>query len=126
MALRPHEPTQGTCSATAAVLALTVILAAPVLAAPDRDPNCESDTAPTLTVVETEYTVTPVDRADGALESRLVTRPRTTLTADAEEESELKEESGDDAAGSPESASTPPPKAGGPLVYKRQMYRRDI
>ena len=60
MAVKLRQPRQQVIAASAASLALAGLLAAPVLAAPERGLLCDDSTDPALAVSPSELTATPV------------------------------------------------------------------
>ena len=121
MAVRKIQPLQGSF---ATIVALTSIAAAPVLAAPDRS-ICEESAAPTLDVATTEFSVTTAADTDESIEllgPNFEFASREKSAAD-DNEPEQAEPTADDSA---EEGDATIPAEAGPLVHKRQMYRRDI
>jgi hypothetical protein len=131
MAVRPEKPGQGTIAVTAAALVLTGLIAAPVLAAPERDLQREEDVTPNLSLSATDLTATPVNSSEELLKDHLL-RPRADSAARAAFADEVAEESAEEesAEESIDAVATKPlvPSASEnePSPYKRQMYRRDI
>ena len=131
MAVRPEKSGQGTIAVTAAALVLAGLIAAPVLAAPERDLHCEEDATSYLSVSATDLTATPVNSSEELLKDHLL-KPRAdsaARTAFADEDAEASTE--DEAAEEPLDAVTTKPlvpsaSENHPSPYKRQMYRRDI
>ena len=131
MAVRPKEPRQVTTAAVTAGLVMAAWLAAPVLAAPERDLLCAESMAPNLDLSATELTATPVNNDDELLENHLL-RPNTesaARSAFAEEDAEAAEldEDGEADVDSLATESILPSASDREQSpYKRQMYRRDI
>ena len=131
MAVRPKEPRQGTTAVATAGLVVAVWLAAPVLAAPDRDLLCDESTTPELDVPVNEFTATPVSSSDELVEHHLL-RPNTESAArnafskEAPEAVEGDEDGEDDAESLPAKSLLPSASDRQQSPYKRQMYRRDI
>lgn len=128
MAVRQNEPMQSSFAVFAGSLALTVIAAAPVLAAPDRSIDCSETAAATLEVAETEFSTSRVIDSGDAIELlgttfELASRDYAEDDPDASEKPEQALEN--DSETEPATEATVPADAGSPL-YKRQMYRRDI
>lgn len=131
MAVRPEKSGQGTIAVTAAALVLAGLIAAPVLAAPQRDLHCEEDATPNLSLSATDLSATPINGSEELLKDHLL-RPRAdsaarTAFADEVAEESAEEESAEDPI---DAVATKPlvPSASEtePSPYKRQMYRRDI
>ena len=123
MAVRKIQPVH---SGFAAVFALTLITAAPVLAAPDRN-ICDDNAAPTLDVTTTEFSSSTVTNESDAAEMmgqsfELASRESAEDESNA---SEAVDRDADESADSENSEAAVPAESG-PLVHKRQMYRRDI
>lgn len=121
MAVRKIQPVYG---GFAAFAALTAVWAAPVLAAPDRS-ICDETTATKLDIITTEFSVTA--DADASIELlgpnfELASRETSVGEDDETEQTEKAAEEDGDA----ESGNATVPADAGPLVHKRQMYRRDI
>ena len=108
MFTRPRTPVQGTISAIAAAVSLVLFAAAPALATSDRDIVCDESAAPTLKVAESEFTT-----------------PQSTDKNDAEASDVIEAENADSAEQEADAELAVPAK-GSQLIYKRQMYRRDI
>ena len=105
---RPRTPLQGTISAIAAVVSLVLFAAAPALATSDRDIVCDESTTPTLKVAESEFTTPPsAEKADADVTD--VIEADNADSAEQEADAELAV-----------------PTKGSQVIYKRQMYRRDI
>lgn len=127
MAEPEKQPLQGGIAAFAAIVSLTVIATAPVLAAPDRT-ICKDASAPSLDVASTEFSrKQAASQADGID----MLSPGLELAAreEAAEEELVQQEvetAGEEDANAQESNAPTPADASGPLVHKRQMYRRDI
>jgi hypothetical protein len=121
MAVRKIQPV---CGGLAMIAALTAAWTAPVLAAPDRS-LCDEPTAPTLAITATEFSVTA--DADASIELIGPNFELASREASAREDEELEqtESAAEEDAGA-ESSDATVPAEGGPLVHKRQMYRRDI
>jgi hypothetical protein len=121
MAVRKIRPVHGSL---AAIVALAAISAAPVLAAPERS-ICEETAAPTLEITSTEFTST--GDADASIELLGPNFEFASREAPVREDDEpaqtdaAVEEDADDESGNATGPADP-----GPLVHKRQMYRRDI
>lgn len=123
MAVRKNQPTR---VGFAAFLALISVATTPVLAAPDRS-ICEDGAAPTLEVATTEFSRTITTDADGALE--LSGRKLEFASSEKADVDSERSEQVDTAAGEAddrEQKDATVPAESGPLVHKRQMYRRDI
>jgi hypothetical protein len=121
MAVPKNQPVQG---GYAAILAFTAVFAAPVLAAPDRT-VCDESTGPALEITATEFsTAADADDSIELLGPNFEFASRETAVGDDDEkeqaEATVKEDAETDAGN-----ETVPADAG-PLVHKRQMYRRDI
>lgn len=119
--------------ASTAALLLAGMLAAPVLAAPERGLLCAEDSGSTSAFTSTELSVTPVNSSGEMLEDHLL-KPRAKAAARGAFAEEAPEEEGlieveepdliDEAAtADPAVRSASKPKR---PIYKRQMYRRDI
>ena len=120
MAVRKNQPVQG---AYAAMLAFAVVFAAPVLAAPDRS-ICDESTGPTLEITTTEFsTAADADESIELLGPNFEFASRETSVADDDEQEQTEATVEEDADA--DTNATVPADAG-PLVHKRQMYRRDI
>lgn len=121
MAVRNNQPVNG---GYAAILAFTAVFAAPVLAAPDRS-ICDEPAAATLEITTTEFsTAADADESIELLGPNFEFASREASVGDGDESEQTEaavEEDADSEAGNP----TVPADAG-PLVNKRQMYRRDI
>ena len=120
MAVRKIQPVTG---GFVSIVALTVMSTAPVLAAPDRS-ICDDTAAPTLEVTTTDFS-NAVD-ADESIELlgpnfELASRDSTVDDEEAEQTESTAEDDTDS-----ESGNSAVPGDAGPLVHKRQMYRRDI
>lgn len=131
MAVRSAKQGHGSTAAVAAVLAFAGLLAAPVLAAPERDYLCDESAAPDLDVSARELIATPVNNSEELLKDHLL-KPRAeaavrTAFADEETDAQVEEEPTEEAV---DLVTTEPvlPGASDPkaLRLKRQMYRRDI
>ena len=132
MAAKLRQPRQQVIAATATMFALAGLIAAPVLAAPERDLLCDDSTDALLAVSPIELTATPVNNSDELLESHVL-RPRTEAAVRGAFSHEVP---GDDAEieaqeAEANEAAVPDPGAHSALeskrpVYKRHMYRRDI
>lgn len=123
MAGRNNQPVPG---GFAAVFALAVLAAAPVLAAPDRS-ICEDGAASTLDFTAAEFSGSAATGEDEAIEfpgANFELASRESVV-DEDDEQEPTERSLEDDAETDQSDTAVPVDAG-PLVYKRQMYRRDI
>ncbi len=123
MAIRNKQPARG---GFAAAVALITIAAAPVLAAPERS-ICEEAAEPTLDVATTEFSRTAATETDESIEllgPNFEFASRDLAVAE-EDEPEQAERGAVDDTDSASSDSATPAEAG-PLVFKRQMYRRDI
>ena len=123
MAVRDNQPLQG---GFATVVALTLISAAPVLAAPDRN-ICDDAAEPTLEVSTTEFSTAAPEDANESVKLlgpnfEFASRERVVGDEDRSEQNEH----GLDEDADAEQSDTAIPADAGPLVYKRQMYRRDI
>ena len=121
MAVRKIQPVYG---GFAAIAALTAIWAAPVLAAPDRS-ICDKTVAPTLDIPTTEFSIAA--DADASIELlgpnfELASRDSSIEEDDEPKQAETAAEEDSDS----ESGNATLPADAGPLVHKRQMYRRDI
>lgn len=109
MSTRPREPVLGTISAISAVVTLGLFAAAPALATSDRDIVCDESAAPTLDVAETEFTTPPRTEKDDAQATTDVIEAENAKSAEHEADAEIAV-----------------PTKGTQLIFKRQMYRRDI
>lgn len=123
MAVRKNQPAR---VGFAAFLALISISATPVLAAPDRS-ICNDGAAPTLEVATTEFSRTIATDTDDATELsgrklEFSTREKTDVDSDQSEQVDTAAGESDDR----EQREATVPADTGPLVHKRQMYRRDI
>jgi hypothetical protein len=133
MAAELRQPRQHVIAASATILALAGLLAAPVLlAAPERDLLCNASTDPMLAVSPIELTATPVNNNDELLESHLL-RPRAKAAVRGAFSNEVPGDDGEIEAQEVDAdeSATPDPSAHSALetkrpVYKRRMYRRDI
>ena len=128
MASGGKQPVQGGTAPFAAILALTIVSAAPALAAPDRNINCEEASSATLKVAETEFSTTRISSAEESVE---LLRPDFELasrgaTAEEEQDSEQTEQAVEDDSENAQQRESTLPADAGPMVHKRQMYRRDI
>lgn len=128
MARGEKQPVQGSTAPFAAILALTIVSAAPVLAAPDRNINCEEASSATLKIAETEFSTTRIASPE---ESVKLLRPDFELasrgaTADEDHDSEQTEQAVEDDSEDAQQREATLPADAGPMVHKRQMYRRDI
>lgn len=131
MAAGPEKSGHVIIAAAAAAFAFAALIAAPVLAAPESDLDCDENTVPALDVSATVLTATPVNNSEELLKSHLLkSRADSAVRAafadeeaatDAEEE--IAEEPVDAIATKP---AVPSASDGEPSPYKRQMYRRDI
>lgn len=127
MARREDKPTRNRFRAFAAIVTMTVISAAPVLAAPDRNLCDDADEA-TLDVSSADFSKTPVASSDGPIE---LLGPNFELAAqervvEEDLEREQDEQNREESAEVDKNEATIPKNSGGLVVYKRQMYRRDI
>lgn len=128
MAKREDKPMQNRVRAAAAIVSMTVISAAPVLAAPDRN-LCDDANEATLDVASAELSRTPVAKSDEPIELlgpnfELAVQERVVEEdLEREQEERNREKSADEVD---RNEATIPAESGGPLVNKRQMYRRDI
>lgn len=127
MAAGEKQPLQGGIKAFAAILSLSVIGAAPVLASPDRT-ICENSSSPTLHVANTEFSS---KQAASEAENIDMLAPGFQLSirdgaAGDDTDQEAVEAAAEKDAETQESDAAMPADASGPLVHKRQMYRRDI
>ena len=126
------QPRQRINVVTTASLLLAGMLAAPVLAAPDRGLLCEADTDLKSDLTATELSVTPASNNDELLQGHLL-KPRAEAAArgafaqDAvadEDVVEGEEPAAEEAVvaepGIPSASERKRP------IYERQMYRRDI
>ena len=123
MAVRTIQPVH---RGFAAIFSLTLITAAPVLAAPDRS-ICDDDAAPTLDVTTTEFSSSTVSSESDTTEM-MGQRFELASRESAEDERDAAEpvdRDADENADSENSEAVVPAEPG-PLVHKRQMYRRDI
>lgn len=122
MAARNNQPLHG---GFATIIALTLVSAAPVLAAPDRS-ICEDAAPTTLDFTTAEFSASP---ANGEHESteflapnlELASREKANVEDDEKEQTERTVEDDADADQSDAAAADTVP-----LVHRRQMYRRDI
>ena len=108
----------------ATIAAFAAISTTPVLAAPDRT-ICDETAAPTLDITTTEFAQTAdTDASIELLGPNFELASRETPVRDDEqpEQSDAAIEEDVDT----ESRSATVPADAGPLVHKRQMYRRDI
>ena len=108
----------------AAVAALAAISATPVLAAPERG-ICDETATPSLEITATEFS--NAADADASIELlgpnfEFASREKPVRKKDETEQTEstVKEDA------ETESGDATVPAEAGPLVHKRQMYRRDI
>ena len=133
MAVKLRQPRRKFHAANAVALVVASVLAAPVVAAPERGLLCDASAAPALAISESEFTATTVSNSDELLADHLL-KPgakaavRSAFASEAsgddkeidEAESEAREavlsEPGVQSAA--EQRKRP--------VYRRQMYRRDI
>jgi hypothetical protein len=131
MPVQLTQPRQQIAAATAVIL-LAGILAAPVLAAPERDLMCSEDAGFSPALSATELSAIPVSSSEEMLENHLL-KPR----AEAAVRGAFAEQAEEDEAGSEaEEIDTdesvvseqgiPRASEGKRPIYKRQMYRRDI
>lgn len=108
----------------AAIVAVAMISATPVLAAPDRG-LCDDAATTALDIKTTEFSTTA--DADESIELlgpnfEFAAREKSVTEDEQSEQSEsAADEDTDGEAGNPAA-----PADSGPLVNKRQMYRRDI
>jgi hypothetical protein len=126
------QPRQRINVATTAALLLAGMLAAPVLAAPERGLLCQADDDLTTAFTAPELTVTPVNSTEERLRDHLL-RPDAKAAARSAFAEEApggervidgeKPEADDTVAADPDIQSTSEQKR---PIYKRQMYRRDI
>lgn len=128
MAVRENEPLRSGLAASATILALTIISAAPVLAAPDRNIDCAEASAATLEVAVAEFSTSRAVNSEDSIKLLgpgfdLMSRERIADESDESEQSEQAAEDGTETE--PKREITVPPETG-PLTFKRQMYRRDI
>ena len=130
MAAKLRQPRQNATAAAAATLALAGLLAAPVLAAPERDLLCDGSPDPALFPIE--LTATPVNNSDELLEGHVL-RPRTKAAVRGAFSNEAHGEDSEidglvvdaDEADVSDPGVQSTSKSKRP-VYQRQMYRRDI
>ena len=106
------------------MVALAAISATPALAAPDRS-ICDEATAPTLEITTTEFSNTadadaPIELLGPNFELAVRETPVRENDDPDQAESAVKEDA------DTESGDATVPAEAGPLVHKRQMYRRDI
>lgn len=132
MAVTLRQPGQHAFAASATALVLAALLAAPVLAAPERGLLCDDNTVQALDISPDELTATPVSNSDELLENHLL-KPQTKAAVRGAFPNET---SGDE--GKIDTAETEVNETGVPepgihsaseqkrAVYKRPMYRRDI
>lgn len=127
------QPRQRINVASTVALLLAGMLAAPVLAAPERGLLCAEDASSTTALTATELSVTPVNSSEEMLEDHLL-RPRAKAAARGAFAEEAPEDKGmidveepdlvdQGAIADPAVQSASKPKR---PIYKRQMYRRDI
>ena len=127
MAKREDKPMQDRVRTVATIVSMTLISAAPVLAAPDRN-LCDDSKEATLDVASADFSKTPVAKSDEPIELlgpnfELAVQERV---AEDDMDREQEEQKPDESAVVDRNEATIPAESGGPLVHKRQMYRRDI
>lgn len=121
MAVRKTQPLRG---GYAAIVSFAAVFAAPVLAAPDRS-ICDESAVPTLEITTTEFSsAADADESIELLGPNFEFASRET-SVDEEDEAEQTEAAVEEDADADAGNATVPADAG-PLVHKRQMYRRDI
>ena len=121
MAVRKIHPVYG---GFAAIVALTAISAAPVLAAPERS-ICDESAAPTLDITPAEFSASAdADASIDLLGPNFEFASRETSVGEDETLEQTESTAEEDA--DTESGDATVPADAGPLVHKRQMYRRDI
>lgn len=126
MATRENKPVQGGISPYAAILALTIVSAAPVLAATDRVVSCDEPTIATLEVAETEFSTSRVATSEDAVDLLGADfQLRSTIAVEDDEAVKSEQAVEDDSESAPQRDTAVPADAS-QLSYKRQMYRRDI
>ena len=132
MAVTLTQPRHRINVASTAALLLAGMLAAPVLAAPERGLLCADDGSETPAYTATELSVTPVSSSEEMLQDHLL-RPRAKAAVRGAFSEEAPEEEA--AVDGEEPAAEEPAVADPGLhsaseqkrpIYKRQMYRRDI
>jgi hypothetical protein len=121
MAVRKNQPVS---VSYAAIVAFTAVFAAPVLAAPDRS-LCDESAAPALDITTTDFSTAA--EADESIELRGPSFEFASrdVSADKDDKTEQAETAAEESAES-EAGNPTVPADTGPLVNKRQMYRRDI
>ena len=126
MAIRENKPVQGRFNPYAAILALTIASAAPVLAATDRSINCDERAIATLEVTVTEFATSRVATSEDAVDLlRADFELRSTIAVEEDEAIKGEQAAEDDSRSAPKRDKAVPAEAG-QRSYKRQMYRRDI
>ena len=111
-------------SGLAAIVALTLISAAPVLAAPDRD-LCADAATSSLNIKTTDFSTTAdADESIELLGSSFEFAAREQSETEDEQSEQAESAADEDTDG--EAGNPAAPAEAGPLVNKRQMYRRDI
>ena len=121
MAVRKNQPVHG---GYAAILAFTAVFAAPVLAAPDRS-LCDESTGPALEITTTEFSAAAdADESIELLGPNFEFASRETSVSDDNEKEHVEATVEENAEADAGNAAVP--ADAGPLVHKRQMYRRDI
>ena len=131
MAVRPEEPRKATTAVATAGLVMAAWLAAPVLAAPERDLLCDESAAPELDLTATELTARPVNNSDKLLENHLLkpnteSAARSAFAKETPVDVEVEEQGEDDADALATESLLPSASDREQSPYKRQMYRRDI
>lgn len=126
MAIRENKPVQGGFSPYAAILALTILSAAPVLAATNRSVTCDEPTIATLEVAKTEFATSHVATHDEAVDLLGADFELRSTIAVEEDEAAKDEQAVEDNSESAPKRDPAVPADAGQLSYKRQMYRRDI
>lgn len=126
MTVRENKPVKGGLGPYAAMLALTVASAAPVLAATDRNVDCDEPAMATLEVAETEFSTSHIVSSEDAVDLLGSDFEFRSTIAVEEGETDQGEQTVDDDSETAPKREMAVPADVGPLFYKRQMYRRDI
>lgn len=119
--------TQAVYGGFASIVALAAVWTAPVLAAPDRS-ICDKTAASTLDITTTEFSVTAeADESIELLGPNFELASRQTSVGEDDKPEQTERAADEDAEmAEMESSNAAVPADAGPLVHKRQMYRRDI